>query len=578
MTAANIVVLKFGSSVLRSESDLSRVVHEVYRHWRRGSQVLAVVSAIGNTTDRLLRLAKAACTEPEESTLAMLLATGEAKASALLGIALCRAGIPAKVLDPSQAGLRTIGDELDSEVVAVDVARLRAELERSVVVLPGFIGRNEEGDTTLLGRGGSDLSAVFIAHQLDARCILLKDVDGLYTSDPTCAEAARPLRFRHVKYETALRVGGAIVQNKAVRFAGECGLRFEITCIGASTGTQIGSDVDLVDGGGTAPKRLRVALLGCGTVGGGVYERLTALPELFEVTGVAVRDLSRARVPRVPENLLTLDADELIANPCDVIIELIGGTERASVLANSALRLGRHVVTANKALIAAEGVPLQAVADANGVTLRASAAAGGAMPALEAIECARAIGVISAFHGVLNGATNFILDQLARGEELQNAIRAAQRAGYTEADPTLDLDGSDAAQKLILLARAAFGVSLPLAKVSRRGIEHLSAEVLREVCKRGYTIRLVASCRSNAADLEARVAPVEVPIDHPFARLKGAQNGLIIETENGARPIMCGTGAGRWPTTEAVMADLFAIRRELSSAGSTSEELEEVVA
>jgi len=419
---------------------------------------------------------------------------------------------------------------------------------------------------------------VFVAHQLDARCILLKDVDGLYTSDPACVGAARPLRFRRVKYETALRVGGAIVQDKAVRLAAECGRPFEITCIGASSGTQTGSDVDLVDGSETAQKRVRVALLGCGTVGGGVYERLTALPELFEVIGVAVRDLSRARVPRVSENLLTLDTDELIAKPCDVVIELIGGTKRASALANTALQLGRHVVTANKALIAAEGEQLQAIANANGVTLRASAAVGGAMPALEAIECARATGAISTVYGVLNGTTNFVLDQVARGEELQNAIRAAQRSGYTEADPTLDLDGTDAAQKLILLARAAFGVSLSLAKISHRGIEHLSADVLRKVRKRGCTIRLVASCRCNAAGLEARVAPVELPIDHPFARLKGAENGLIIETENGARTMVYGAGAGRWPATEAVIADVFAIRRELSAAESISEELEEVVA
>ena len=578
MTAADIVVLKFGSSVLRTESDLPRVVHEIYRHWRDGSQVLVVVSAIGQTTDRLLGLARAICMEPEESALAMLLATGEAKASALLGIALRRAGIPAKVLDPVQAGLRTIGGELDSEIVAVDVGRLRTELERSIVVLPGFTGRNEEGDTTLLGRGGSDLSAVFIAHQLNARCILLKDVDGLYTSDPSCVGAARPLRFRDVKYETALRVGGAIVQDKAVRFANECGLPLEITCIGASTGTQIGSDVDLVDGGEATPKQLRVALLGCGTVGGGVCERLTTLPELFEVTGVAVRDLSRERNPCVPENLLTLDPDELITKPCDVVIELIGGTERASVLVNSALQLGRHVVTANKALIAAEGERLQAAATANGVTLRASAAVGGGMPALEAIECARATGAIAAFYGVLNGTTNFVLDQLARGEELKNAVRAAQRAGYAEADPTLDLDGTDAAQKLILLARAAFGVSLRLSKISRRGIEHLSVEVLREARKRGCTIRLVASCRSNASGLEARVAPIELPNDHPFARLKGAENGLIIETENCARRIVYGTGAGRWPTTEAVIADLLAIRCALLVAESISKELEEVVA
>jgi homoserine dehydrogenase len=323
---------------------------------------------------------------------------------------------------------------------------------------------------------------------------------------------------------------------------------------------------------------LRVALLGCGTVGGGVYERLAALPELFEVTGVAVRDLSRTRSPRVPAHLLTTDADELIAQPCDVVVELIGGTERASELVNRALRLNRHVVTANKALIASEGDALQALAGANEVTISASAAVGGAMPALKTIEQASKSGTIASFCGVLNGTTNFILDQFARGEELENAVRAAQRAGYAEADPTLDLDGTDAAQKLILLARAAFGISLSFAEISRRGIEQLNTESLHEVRGRGCTVRLVASCRSTANGLEARVAPIELPFDHPLAQLQGAQNGLIVEMENGAKRIVFGTGAGRWPTTEAVMADLLAIRREFSRAELVSSELEECVA
>src|SRR5438309_844448 len=133
ISRAKIIVLKFGSSVLRNEHDLPCAVHEIYRHWRSGSQVLAVVSALGDTTDELLRLAKNVSPEPEESALAILLATGEGTASALLGIALNKAGIPAKVLDPAQAGLRTIGDELDSELVAVNTARLRSELERTVV-------------------------------------------------------------------------------------------------------------------------------------------------------------------------------------------------------------------------------------------------------------------------------------------------------------------------------------------------------------------------------------------------------------------------------------------------------------
>lgn len=578
MSCDNIIVLKFGSSVLRNETDLPNAVHEIYRHWRNGSQVLAVVSALGDTTDRLLSLAKAVSAEPETSALAMLLATGEANASALLGMALNRAGIPAKILDPVQAGLRTIGDELNSELVGVDLARLHLELERAVVVLPGFAGRNQEGATTLLGRGGSDLSAVFLAHRLGARCILYKDVDGLYTSDPATATGSAPLRFSRAKYETALRVGGPVVQAKAVRFAWECGVRFQITSIGANVETEIGPDNDQVANWDAPREPLRVALLGCGTVAGGVYERLAALPELFEVTGVAVRDLSRKRVPSVPAHLVTVDANELIARPCDVVVELIGGTKRASELVNQALRLGRHVVTANKALIACEGDALAALAAANEVTLSFNAAVGGALPALEMIEQAQNSGRIVGFDGVLNGTTNFVLDQLAHGGDLETAIRDAQRAGYAEADPTLDIDGTDAAQKLLLLVQAAFGVWLPFKKILRQGIEHLNTESLGKARKRGCTIRHVASCRSTAAGLEARVGPIELPLDHPLAQLKGAQNGLILEMADGARRFVRGTGAGRWPTTEAVMADLLAIRREFSRAEQVSFELEECVA
>jgi homoserine dehydrogenase len=261
-----------------------------------------------------------------------------------------------------------------------------------------------------------------------------------------------------------------------------------------------------------------------------------------------------------------------------VVVELIGGVERASALVDCALRSGRHVVTANKALLAAEGDRLQAVANASEVTISGSSAVGGVLPALKTIEQAKTRGPIRGFCGVLNGTTNFILDQLANEQELENAILAAQVAGYAEADPALDLDGTDAAQKLILLARAAFGVSLPLASISRQGIEHLDSESLAEARKRGNAIRLVASCRAVDVGLQACVAPVELPSDHPLARLKSAQNGLIVETANGSQRIVFGTGAGRWPTTEAVMADLLDIYRELSATESTSPELEEVVA
>src|ERR1044072_4392398 len=144
-----ITILKFGSSVLRTERDLPCAVHEIYRAWRMGEQVLVIVSAIGDTTDQLLRSANQVSEKAETLALATLLATGETTASALLGIALDRAGIPARVLDPVQAGLRPAGDGLDAELIGVDIERLRNELSRGVVVLPGFVGRDDTGHTTL---------------------------------------------------------------------------------------------------------------------------------------------------------------------------------------------------------------------------------------------------------------------------------------------------------------------------------------------------------------------------------------------------------------------------------------------
>src|SRR5260370_137560 len=206
-----ITVLKFGSSVLRSEKDLPNVVHEIYRAWRAGEQVIAVVSAFGDTTDQLLRRAENVCPQPDKSALATLLATGEAASSALLVLALGRAGIPARVLDAAQVGLRTVGGRLDADPVAVDSARLVSESRKAVVVLPGFVGRGENGDTTLLGRGGSDLTALFLAHRLSARCVLVKDVDGVYTNGPAFLRR-RPSRFAQCAYGTAGRGCGCVVQ------------------------------------------------------------------------------------------------------------------------------------------------------------------------------------------------------------------------------------------------------------------------------------------------------------------------------------------------------------------------------
>jgi homoserine dehydrogenase len=281
------------------------------------------------------------------------------------------------------------------------------------------------------------------------------------------------------------------------------------------------------------------------------------------ITGVGVRDRKRARFPSLPDELLTEDLDELIDRPGDVVVELIGGTTRAYELVGRALRAGRHVVTANKALLATHGDELQTIAVENEVVLLSSSAVGGALPALETIERAKAAGPIRAVSGVLNATSNFVLDEIAAGSEFTDALSAAQKNGYAEADPSLDLDGTDAAQKLILLARLAFGASLPLESIRREGIDSLTVADLQGARDRGTSVRLIATCRRTAQGFEARVAPTQLPQSHPLASVAGAQNRLLVELVSGETFVVSGTGAGRWPTAEAVIADLIDIRREV---------------
>lgn len=478
---SKITVLKFGSSVLRCEKDLPGVVHEIYRHFRQGSQVLVVVSALGTTTDELLQRAKSLDGETHPSSLAALLATGEATSAALLGLAVHRAGIPVKVFSPEQTGLRTAGATLNAEPVGANVERLRKHLETAIVIVSGFVGTNEEGDLTLLGRGGSDYTALFLAERLGGRCRLIKGVAGLYESNPKRFVSDRPRRFKRANWKTAKAIGGGVVQPKAVRFAEKRGLSFSIAALGSAVETEISggeNELALKPDTENAGAPLRVALLGCGAVGGGVYKRLTELPELFTVIGVAVNNRDKTRTPEVPAHLITTDAAALLEKPCDVV-ELIGGTETANELITRALDLRRHVVTANKALLASEIDRLENLARRRGVKIRYSAAVGGVMPALETVSLSEFSNNLQAFSGIVNGTCNFICDEPAKGKDYTRTVQAAQAAGFAEDDPQLDVSGTDAAQKIILLARAAFGETLSLVDIPREGVENLDAEQVK---------------------------------------------------------------------------------------------------
>ncbi len=240
MSGRALTVLKFGGSVLGTPRDYAAAVADVRRHLRRGERVLAVVSALKGATDSLLADAHYFGPEPEPAATASLLATGEAASAAKLALALNAAGVEAALLEPGAIGLETQGPLLDAEPVAVDHDAVRQALDKAgVAVIAGFYGRDSAGGYALFGRGGTDLTALFLAHRLGARsCRLLKNVDGVYERDP--AERGRARRYEAISWDDALKLGSRVIQPKALHFARRERIEFEVTAVGATAGTYVG--------------------------------------------------------------------------------------------------------------------------------------------------------------------------------------------------------------------------------------------------------------------------------------------------------------------------------------------------
>ena len=552
-----IAVLKFGSSVLRGDAGLHAVVAEIYRELRRGYRVLAVVSAFPGVTDRLAEAAARRFESPDPGCLARLLSTGESASAALVGMALEEAGVPAAVLDPDDIGLEVAGPPLDSDPVALDDRKLRRTLNRTpVVVLPGLFGRTRPGNTALLGRGGSDFTALFAAASLGAeKCRLLKDVDGVYSADPGTGGSGA--RYSSISWDDALDVSDRLIQPKALRFARARMYEFSLTSLFSSRETLIGSGSTLICGPDAPARPLRIGLLGLGTVGLGVFQSLAVRRDLFELTGIAVCDLGKPRDPKVPRELLTDNPWELLRQPADVVIELIGGVDPAASLIHAALALGRSVVTANKAVLARDGEFLERVARREGVRLLSSASVGGSVPVLERIGLIARGNTIERVSGVLNGTCNYVLERLGEGVEFSGAIREAQERGFAEADPRLDLSGADSAHKLAVLARAAFGTAIDLEQIRCRGIEGIDSARVRGARSQGRALRLVATCRRTRDGIHAEVRPRELPLRHPLSRTAGVENRVLIRIEGQGSVLLTGKGAGRRPTSLSVFADVL---------------------
>jgi homoserine dehydrogenase len=335
----------------------------------------------------------------------------------------------------------------------------------------------------------------------------------------------------------------------------------------------------------TAP--LRVAVLGAGTVGREVIRALLERPESLrasdgaplELAGVAVRDIARAVAGGIPESLLTDAPAHLVANPeTDIVVELMGGDEPARTLIAAALTAGRPVVTANKHVLAHHGSELEAIARRTGAALRFEAAVGGGIPVLGPMALDLAANRISAVRGIVNGTTNFILSAMSsEGRAYAEVLADAQRAGYAEADPRGDVEGEDAANKLVVLARQAFGRWLAVGSIARMpelvtgglglpGITGVTIEDIAAATARGFAIKLVASAARSDDQVSAAVLPSAVPLDTPLGRTDGVLNRIEVDAAPVGRVAFSGPGAGGAATSSAVLGDLMAIAR---GAGST---------
>jgi homoserine dehydrogenase len=323
----------------------------------------------------------------------------------------------------------------------------------------------------------------------------------------------------------------------------------------------------------TPLKPLQVGLLGTGTVGSGTWTVLRRNAEEIarragrpvRITHVAERDLDRAR--KVTDGAdgvtLTADAAQVLGHPdIDIVIELIGGIEPARSFILRAIANGKHVVTANKALLARHGNEIFAAAHGKGVMVAFEGAVAGGIPIIKALREGLTANRIEWIAGIINGTSNFILSEMrARGASFQTVLKEAQSHGYAEADPTFDIEGVDAAHKLTIMSAIAFGVPMQFDKAYTEGISKLTREDIGYAEELGYRIKLLGITRRTAAGIELRVHPTLVPTGRLIANVEGVMNAVLVKGDAVGPTMYYGAGAGAEPTASAVIADLVDVTR-----------------
>ena len=318
-------------------------------------------------------------------------------------------------------------------------------------------------------------------------------------------------------------------------------------------------------------KPIQVGLLGIGTVGSGTFEVLARNQEEITrragrgivITMVADKDLERARRIVGKAATVTADANEVVNNPdIDIVIELIGGTTIAHQLILKANANGKHVVTANKALLATHGNEIFAAAQKQAVMVAFEAAVAGGIPIIKALREGLTANRIEWIAGIINGTSNFILSEMRdKGSTFADVLKEAQRLGYAETDPTFDVEGIDAAHKLTIIAAISFGIPMRFADAYTEGISKLTAADIRYAEELGYRIKLLGITKRTPAGIELRVHPTLIPTRRLIANVEGVMNAILVKGDAVGATMYYGAGAGAYPTASSVIADLVDVTR-----------------
>ena len=331
-------------------------------------------------------------------------------------------------------------------------------------------------------------------------------------------------------------------------------------------------------------RTVNVGLIGLGTVGGGVARLIERhRDEYLKAYGIDLRlkkasALEPGRAAELgiaPENFTT-DWHDVVADPdIDIVIELIGGDHPATEIFEAALTSGKHMVSANKALLGRHVERLAKLAAEHGVQIRCEASAGGGIPIVNALEHALVGNEILTVAGILNGTTNYILTRMAsEGLDFAEVLADAQRLGYAEADPTADVDGFDAASKVAILSSIAFHTRVTTDDVFQEGIRNVSAADIAQAKSLGYVVKLLGIARNTADGVDVRVHPTMIPADHMLASVSGAMNAVYVVGDAVGETVFCGAGAGSFPTASAVVGDVLALADAISHNDKVQAEIE----